>query len=353
MKMKLKFEPRIHSSKAFEMGVMLASFLMALLLFALFMFINGKNPLNAYKVMFWWAFANSVGLQGTFIKFVPLATIGLGLIIAFRMKLWNIGGEGQFYLGAMASTLLALFWFPKAPAVILIPLITVGGFLAGAFWGAIPGALRAYLGADEIVVTLMLNYIGILWADYLVYGPWKDPHGFNFPMTAIFPKSAWLPCLWGKVHTGIFFPVVLAFLLKFLLERTKWGFEIRVIGDNQDAARYAGMDVRKNMIFAMSLSGGLAGVAGAVYMMGVQHRLQHAFSVGYGYTAIIVAWLARLDPIATVVVAFLMGGIFVGCEILQIVMKMPISVSYIFQGILFACVLVGEVIIRYKIKLVR
>jgi len=349
MGIKLKFEPRVRVSKSFELFVMLSSILMALLVFAMFMFLSGKDALSAYKTMFLWAFMRKVGLEGTLVKFVPLSIIGLGLVLAFKMKLWNIGGEGQFYLGAMASTLLALFLFPNLDSFVLIPLIVFAGFLAGGFWSSIAGVLRAYLGADEIVVTLMLNYIATLWSDYLVYGSWKDPAGFGFPMTAIFPESAKLPVLWGKVHVGVFSPIILSLLLKILLDRTKWGYEIRVIGDNPDVALCAGMNIKKNTILTMFLSGGMAGLAGAIYIMGVQHRLQHAFSPGYGYTAIIVAWLSRLNPIAVLLVSFFLSGIFVGCEILQVIMKLPISVIYIFQGVLFFCVLVGEVFIRYKI----
>lgn len=351
--MRLRFEPRHQTTKLFELCVMLISIGMAFLIFSLFMFLTGKDPLNAYRTMFLWAFARKVGIEGTLTKFVPLAVIGLGLVLAFKMKLWNIGGEGQFYLGAMASAFIVLFWLPNASPWVLISLSMLGGIIAGGLWASIPGVLRAYVGADEIVVTLMLNYIAVLWTDYLVYGAWKDPAGFGFPMTPLFPESARLPSIWGKVNVGIVFPFILAFLLKVILERTKWGYEIRVIGDNPDVARYVGMNIKRNVILTLILSGGIAGLAGALYIMGVQYRLHHAFSPGYGYTAIIVAWLSRLNPIAVILVSLFLAGIFVGCEVLQVVMKLPISVIYIFQGILLFCVLIGEVLIRYKVRLVR
>lgn len=351
--MKLRFEPRVESGKIYELFIMLISIGLAFLLFTLFMIITGRDPFGAYRTMFLWAFGRRVGLEGSLIKFGALSTIGLGLILAFRMKVWNIGGEGQFYLGAMAATLLALFWFPSLPSFLLLPLLALGGFVGGSLWALIPAVMKAYLGADEIVVTLMLNYIALLWADYLVYGSWKDPGSFGFPMTAVFPESAKLPYLWGKVHIGVLVPIVLAIILKIVLERTKWGYEIKVIGDNPDVASCSGININRNLILVLMFSGGIAGLSGALYIMGVQHRLQHAFSPGYGYTAIIVAWLSRLSPIPALLVSFFLGSIFVGCEILQIVMKVPISVVYIFQGILFLCVLVGDVLIRYKIKLVR
>lgn len=349
--MKLKFEPRVESSKVLEVSIMFMSVILAFLIFTLFMLITGRDPFGAYKTMFFWAFAKKVGLEGSLIKFSALSTIGLGLILAFRMKVWNIGGEGQFYLGAMVTTLLALFWFPHLPHIFLLFLLPLGGFIGGSLWALIPALMKVYLGADEIVVTLMLNYIAMLWVDYLVYGSWRDPASFGFPMTAIFPESAKLPYLWGKVHIGVLVPIVLAIVLRVVLERTKLGYEIKVIGDNPDVAFCSGMNVKRNIILTLVLSGGIAGLSGALYAMGVQHRLQHAFSPGYGYTAIIVAWLSRLNPIAALFVSFFLGGIFVGCEILQIVMKVPTSVVYIFQGILFFCVLIGDVLIRYRIRL--
>ena len=349
----MRFEPREKTTPIFEISVMIISVVFSFLALSILLFIHGKNPIQTYKMMFSWAFFNPVGLQGTLVKFVPLSVIGLGLLAAFKMKIWNIGGEGQYHLGAIGATFVALFMFPHLNIYLLIPLILLAGAIMGALWGAIPGLLKAYLGADEIVATLMLNYIGILFMEYLVYGPWKDPHGYSFPMTATFTDNAKLPILWGKVHWGVFIPIILAILMWYLFEKTVFGYEIKVIGDNADAARYAGMDVKKNILKIMIISGMLAGLAGAIQMVGIQYRLQPNFSPGYGYTAIIVTWLSRLSPFGVVIVAFLMGGLFVGCEILQILMKLPISITYIFQGILFIFVLLGEVFIKYKITFVR
>ncbi len=351
--LRLKLEPREKSSTLFELYVIITSVLLAVVAMSIVLIIEGKDPFYAYKMMVLWAFTNPIGLQGTLIKFTPLAIIGLGLVVAFRMKLWNIGGEGQFYLGAIGSTYIALYLMPDAPAYILIPVAIIVGSLAGAMWGAIPGILKAFIGADEIVVTLMLNYIGILWSDYLVYGPWKNPKGFNFPMTAILGENAFLPILWGNVHIGVIFPIAIAIVLWWILKRSRWGYELKVIGDNPDVARYAGMNVKKMIVVVMMISGLMGGFAGSVQILGLQHRLQHGFSPGYGYTAIIVAWLSRLNPFTTILVAFLMGGLFVGTEILQILMKLPISATYIFQGLLFVSVLIGEIFIRYRIKAVR
>lgn len=347
----MRFEPREKTTPIFELNVMIISVILSFVALSILLFIQGKNPFQTYKMMFSWAFFNPIGLQGTLVKFVPLSIIGLGLLAAFKMKIWNIGGEGQYHLGAIGATLVALFWFPHLNIYLLLPVIFLVGTIAGGLWGAIPGLLKAYLGADEIVATLMLNYIGILFMEYLVYGPWKDPHGYSFPMTATFTENARLPIIWGKVHWGVVVPIILAFLMWYIFEKTTFGYEMKVIGDNKDAARYAGMSVKKNILLIMIISGMFAGLAGAIQMVGIQYRLQPNFSPGYGYTAIIVAWLSRLNPFGVVVVAFLMGGLFVGCEILQILMKLPISITYIFQGLLFTFVLLGEVYIKYRIKI--
>lgn len=349
----MRFEPREKVTPLFEIKVMIISVLFSFIALAILLFMQGKNPFETYKMMFRWAFFNPIGLQGTLVKFVPLSIIGLGLLVAFKMKIWNIGGEGQYHLGAIGATFIALFLFPNLNPYLLIPLILLAGAVMGGIWGAIPGLLKAYLGADEIVATLMLNYIGILFMEYLVYGPWKDPHGYSFPMTATFAENARFSILWGKVHFGIILPFILAFIVWYIFEKTVFGYEMKVIGDNKDAARYAGMNVKRNIVYIMIISGLFAGFAGAVQMVGIQYRLQPNFSPGYGYTAIIVAWLSRLNPFGVVVVAFLMGGLFVGCEILQILMKLPISITYIFQGMLFIFILLGEVYIKYKIKLIK
>ena len=346
----MKFELREKTSPIFEINVMVSAVILSFISLSIILFAQGKNPFQAYKTMFSWAFFNPIGLQGTLIKFVPLSIIGLGLLVAFKMKIWNIGGEGQYHLGAIGATFVALFLMPNANSYILIPMALLVGALLGGLWGVIPGILKAFLGADEIVGTLMLNYIGILFMEYLVYGPWKDPHGFSFPKSAMFSNSAKLPIIWGKVHWGVIAPILLAIIVWYIIDKTIWGYEIKVIGDNKNAAKYAGMNVSGNIIKVMAVSGILAGLAGAIQMVGIQYRLQPNFSPGYGYTAIIVAWLSRLNPFGVVIVAFLMGGLFVGSEILQILMKLPISITYIFQGILFIFVLLGEVFIKYKIS---
>jgi simple sugar transport system permease protein len=233
----------------------------------------------------------------------------------------------------------------------MIPAMVLLGFVGGAIWGAIPGFLRAVFNANETITTLMLNYVAILLCQYLVYGPWKDPQAFGFPGTKTFPKAASLPN-WQtyRVNIGLIFALVAVLVVAFILRRTRFGFEIAVIGDNPRAARYAGMHTRRMIILVMALSGGLAGIAGMVEVAGIGHSLQRNISPGYGYTAIIVAWLARLNPYALVLVSFFMATILVGSDQLQTSMGLPGSVGPMFQGALLFFLIGGEVFTRYRLR---
>ncbi|MGE5455295.1 MAG: ABC transporter permease, partial [Methylocystaceae bacterium] len=213
--------------------------------------------------------------------------------------------------------------------------------------------LKAYLGANETITTLMLNYVAILGVDYLVYGPWKDPQGYNFPLTPVFAKEAWLPILFGnRVHIGLLLVVLLAVVLYLLVEKTTWGYRVRVIGQSQSAARYGGMNVKRTIIMVMLISGAIAGVAGMVEASGITHRLQHAMSPGYGYTAIIIAWLSGLNALAILPVSFLFGALLVGGYSVQS-SGIPFAIVLMLQGALLFFLVGGEVFSRYRLRLIK
>ena len=202
---------------------------------------------------------------------------------------------------------------------------------------------------NEIITTLMLNYVAILWVDYLVYGPWRDPAGFNFPLTAVFSDAAILPTLGdSRIHAGLFFGLAVAVMLYLIIYHTRWGYEIRVTGENPGAARYAGMNTTRNIMLVMLLSGAFCGLAGMAEVSGIAHRLQHGLSPGYGYTAIIIAWLSRLNPFAVILVAFLFAGLQVGGYIVQ-TSGIPSSMVYMLQGLLLFFVLGGELLTGYRL----
>jgi simple sugar transport system permease protein len=265
------------------------------------------------------------------------------------MQLWNIGGEGQLYMGAFAATWVALT-FPGGSGWWVLPTMVLLGMLAGGLWALIPAIPRAIWGVNEIITTLMLNYVAIFWVDYLVFGPWKDPNGFNFPMTAQFSPGAILPALGNsRIHAGLFFGLALTVIFYLIIYHTRWGYEIRVTGENPNSAHYAGMNSKRNIMLVMFFSGAICGLAGMSEVAGIAGRLQQGLSPGYGFTAIIIAWLSRLNPFAIVIVAFLFAGLQVGGYIVQ-TSGIPSSMVTMLQGLLLFFVLGGELLTTYTIK---
>ena len=345
----IRIEKRLVPRWWIRMVVFFGSIVAALFLGGLLMVLQGISPLVAYNKMLD-AFITPYGLSETLVKAIPLMIMGLGVGIAFRMLLWNIGAEGQYCMGAVAACGAALS-LPHLPSLFIIPLMLTAGFLAGALWGAIPAALKAYFRTNEIITTLMMNYIAIYFTEYLIYGPWKDPAGYQFPMTAVIPQAAFLPQFgMTRIHWGILVAVLLITIFYVVLNKTRWGYEIRVIGENPEAARYSGIDIKKNIILVLMVSGGLAGLAGMCELAGIQHRLQHGFNLGYGYTAIIIAWLAKLQPRAIIFVSFLFAGLMVSGDLLQ--MTIPgagTGLSAVLQGIILFVVLAGEFLNEYTV----
>ena len=347
---RFRVERRATPSRLAAAIVPAISILLALVTGGIVLLFAGEDPLAVYRAMLDGAFGSRNGVAETLVKTIPLLLTGLGVGVAFRMQLWNIGAEGQLYLGAIAATGTALYMLPGAPAVVLIAAMVVAGLAGGAAWGLIPGALRAFLRVNEIITSLMLNYVAILFAEYLVHGPWKNPEGFGFPGTAQFPDAAWLP-RWGttRVHLGLAFGLVAAAVLWVILRRTRWGYEIAVTGENERAARYAGMPLARNVLLVMAVSGALAGLAGMSEVAGIGHQLQRNLSPGYGYTAIIVAWLGRLHPGGIALVAFLLAGLLVGGDQLQTSMGLPAAVAPMLQGTILFFLLGGETLTRYRL----
>jgi simple sugar transport system permease protein len=314
---------------------------------------TGYDAVKAFAAILDGSFGGSYPTSQTLAAAIPLAIIALGTSVAFRVQLWNIGGEGQFYMGAFGATAVELIGGPGGwPAVVLIPAMMLGGFIGGAAWALIPGWLRAWHGVNEIITTLMLNYVAVLWVDFVVYGPWKDPNGHNFPFSPRYTDNAVFERMGdGQLHTGVLVPILTALVLVFALARTRWGYELRAVGENAEAARYAGINVRATLMTAMLISGGLAGVAGMVQVAGIIHLLNGQLSSNYGYTAIIVAWLAQLNPLAVLLVSVLFGALVNGGFAVSQV-GIPQAFGALLQGmILFFVLGLGEVFTRYRVRL--
>lgn len=354
--MRVILEKRLESGARQTLAIRFLAFLLALLAGAILLLAVGVNPLTAYRAMAVGALGGQYALGETLVKAIPLMLTGLAVSIAFRIQFWNIGAEGQLALGAFAASGIALFGpvaMPWLPQGLWLPLMLLGGFAAGALWGLIPAALKAHLDVNEIITTLMLNYIAVGWLEYLFYGPWKDPQGFGFPGSAPFPRYTWLPRLFGRVHGGLLIALLAALLLWFLLSRTRWGYELRLLGENPNAARYAGISIKRYILLVMVLSGGLAGLAGMAEVAGIAHRLQQGVTLGYGFTGIIVAWLARLNPWGVLGVAFALAALLVGGDQLQISLGLPAAVALVLQGLLFFFVLGGDIFTHYRLRVIQ
>ena len=352
MAMAIKFEKRLNPSATMNIAVPIFSLAAALLVGAVFLILTGREPLTVYEAMFKGALGSQYGLSETVVKAIPLMLCALGISAAFRMQLWNIGAEGQFYMGAFAASFLPLT-FPQLPAVIMLPGMLLLGCAAGGVWGLAPAILRARWKVNEIITTLLFNYVAILWVDYLVYGPWKDPKGFNFPLTAKFPEAAALPTFGeSRIHMGLILAIVIAVLFWVIFTKSRWGYEVKVIGASEAAARYAGMNIKRNIYLVMLLSGAVCGLAGMAEVSGITGRLQPGLSPGYGYTAIIVAWLSKLHPASILVVSVLFGALQVGGYFVQ-TMGVPASVSAMLQGAVLFFVVGGEFLTNYKVVVSR
>ncbi|OMF24867.1 ABC transporter permease [Paenibacillus sp. FSL H8-0548] len=328
------------------------SVLLALIVCGVFIAANGMNPLPVYKKMFMGAFGTAYGLTETLVKAIPLLLCGLGVAIAYRISVWNIGAEGQFAAGAMAATAVTIY-FPNMPGLLIIPTMIIFSIAAGGLWGLLTAIPRTYFQVDELVTSLMLNYVALLALDYFVFGPWKDPQGMNFPGTPVFTAAQSLPVLGdSRLHLGLLFGIIAIVLYGFLIKYTRWGYELRLIGANPEAAKHAGIRISRHILLVMLISGGLAGLAGMAEVSGVTHRLMYGISPGYGYTAIIVAWLAKLHPAGLVVSAFLFGGLIVGGFSVQTI-GLPSSISEMLQGAILFFLIAGGTISKFRLRRIR
>ncbi len=342
--------------KRFELGerqsvvLRIASVLAALVAAALIILCMGHDPIDVFRCILRGSFGNKRSIVSTIEVAIPLIMMALGVAVAFKMKFLNIGAEGQFYMGAFGCAIAART-FTEMPSYLLLPIMFLFGFVFGAAYALIPAFLRSRFGTSETLVTLMMNYIATLFITYLKTGPWQtQKQGGN----AIDPfgENALLPEALG-VHIGWIVVIVATVIVFIMLKYTKLGFEISVVGENINTARYAGMNVNGVLFSTAAISGGLCGIAGMLQASGVEGTITDHMSAGMGFTAIIVAWLACLSPIAIVVVGVLFSLLLQGSNQLQIVMQIPTMLSDVIQGIILFFVLASEFFINYKIIFTR
>lgn len=313
----------------------------------------GLEPLNALYVYFIMPVSDSWGLQEVAVKATPLVLISVGLALCYQSNNWNIGAEGQFLAGAMAGGYIAIITHSGPTGPWVLPAMLLAGMLGGAFLAMIPAVLKTRFGANEILTSLMLVYVAELLLDWLVRGPWRDPQGFNMPQTVTFSPAATIPLLSdGRLNLGTPITLVIVLLIAILVGRTLKGFEIRLVGEAPRAARFAGFDDKRLTLTVFLISGALAGLAGIIEAAGTIRQLQPSISPGYGFTAIIVAFLGRLNPIGCLVAGVFLAITFIGGENAQITLRLPLDVTRVIQGMLLFYVLACDVLFAYRLRII-
>jgi general nucleoside transport system permease protein len=352
--MHLALERRAERSTAIAIASPLIAIALTLLTMAVLFAILGKNPIAALGVYFVDPLTDDYSLIEIAVKATPLVMIGVGLALCYIANVWNIGAEGQFLIGAVCGSWIAVKTQGTDAGAWVLPAMLVAGAVGGALYALIPAICKVRFGASEILTSLMLVYIADLLLDYLVRGPWRDPNGFNFPTTADFDPVATVPTLieGSRLHLGAVLALIVVMIATVLLGRTIMGFEIRVVGGAPRAARFAGFDADRLVIVTFLISGALAGLAGIIEVAGPVGNLRPGISPGYGFTAIIVAFLGRLNPIGILIAGLFMALTFIGGEQAQIAMKVPLDLTKVFQGVLLFYVLACDSLILYRIRLV-
>jgi general nucleoside transport system permease protein len=331
------------------------AFALTLIAGAILFAVLGKNPVVALYTYFVEPLTEVWSLHELAIKAAPLILIAVGLSVCFLSSNWNIGAEGQFIMGAIFGAAIPLY-FPTFQNWAVLPLMLVMGGLGGAAYAAIPAVLKARFNTNEILTSLMLVYVAQLFLDWLVRGPWRDPAAMSFPQAPAFHSWAVLPELFpasGRANWGIVFAIVAAILVWFMIARTIKGFEVRVIGQSPRAGRFGGFSTSRTIIFAFLVSGALAGLAGISEVSGAIGRLQPQISPGYGFAAIIVAFLGRLNPLGIVAAGFVLALSYLGGEAAQIAVGVTDKTVRAFQGMLLFFVLACDTLIHYRVRLVR
>ena len=351
--MKQANEPLVRVVKKTELtGGKLALFslgglFLALIAGGIFILALGKNPFSVYQTIFLGAFRSKMAMQGTIKIAIPLLITSLAITLAFKMKFWKIGGEGQIIMGGIFATYFALF-HSDWPHWLLLIVMLLAGMIGGGLWGLIPAFFKSKFGTNETLFTLMLNYIALYMIKYFTEGPWRDPTSSGFPKIATFVPNAQLDKVFG-VHAGWIIAVILVFLVFFYLQYTKQGYEIAVVGESQNTARYAGMNVSRIVMRTMFLSGAICGIAGMTQATGAAYTLGESITGGVGFTAIIVAWLARLNPFFSVFFTLFLSALQKGSSVMQSAFGLSTYVSDVLQGIILFVILGVDFFTQYKL----
>ena len=348
----LKLEARPQPSGFWRIASPLLALVLTVVIGVVLFLALGKDPVQGLRVFFWEPIRSSYALGELVVKATPLLIIALGLALCFRSNVWNIGAEGQYVMGAVFATGIALMADKASSPWVMVPSVLLAGVLGGMVWAGITAFLRDRFHANEILVSLMLVYVAIMVLGYLVYGPWKDPLGYNFPQTKTFEAATQIPRLFkgSRINMGVFLALLGALLLWVFLFRTRAGWAQQIGGLAPHAARYAGFSSSRAIWLALLVSGGAAGLAGALEVAGPIGQLTPYVPVGYGFAAIIVAFVGRLHPVGMVFSAILMSMFYIGGELAQSRLGLPKSLTGVFQGLLLFILLACDVLMNYRLR---
>lgn len=353
----IRLEPRAQPSPVFALLSPVLAIALTVFFGAFVMMAAGQEPLEALNVYFLSPITDPYNRAELLVKATPLILIGAGLAICFRASVWNIGAAGQYTLGAVFAGMVGIN--PTLPEPLVLPAYLIMGMIGGLLWAAIPALLKTKFNANEILTSLMLTYVAALLLDWVVRGPWRDPMGFGFPQSEDIDPAARIPMLaeylpelfsGTRVHAGVIIAFLVAIALAVMLSRTRLGFSVRIQGVAPRAGLFAGFDEARTVWFVLLLSGALAGLAGAIEVSATVRQLQPAISAEYGFIAIIVAFLGRLNPIGAVFGGLVLAVSYIGGENAQIFLKLPKNVTGLFQGMLLFFLLATDILIRFKVR---
>ena len=351
--MRLKLEKRASPSRFMLFATPVAAVILTIIFGAMLFQVLGYDGLGTVREIFFTPVLASYKWQDVMTKAAPLIIIALGLSLGNQAKVWNIGAEGQYIAGALAGAFVAYLTPGVTTSLVIIPMI-LAGILGGAAWAFIPAFLKTKLNVNEVLTSLMLVYVAFQLLGYLVTGPWKDPNGHNFPQTAPFTDAQLLPhALWGTaIPPGLVIAFVLMLGFWLIVSRSVYGFEVRVVGAAPSAARYAGFNAARTIWSTMLISGGMAGLAGILEATSQLGQLNLGFPSNYGFTAIIVSFLGRLHPVGVFIAGIVLAITYVGGQVAQTTVHVPSASGGIFQAMMLFLILAGDVLVRYRVRLV-
>ncbi|GFP74807.1 ABC transporter permease [Clostridium fungisolvens] len=338
-------------SKTTRIKVMAIAILLAFVVAGIFLAILGYEPLSVFGSMIKGSFGSIYRVRQTIIRAIPLVIASIGISVAFKMLFWNIGGEGQIFMGALGAALVALN-MPNLSKPVLLLLMLVASIVLGGLWALLSGILKVYFNTNETIITLMLNYIALKFITYLQYGPLRDKKAMNFPKIPNFSDNAILPKLFN-IHIGWIFAIIIVIVFYFVMKHSKLGYEISVIGESHNTARYAGISINKTILKAIFISGALCGIVGFIQASAVSGTLSTEITGGVGNTAIIIAWLSNLNSIVILIVSVLFAALLEGGNYIQTAFGIPNAAASVIQALILFFVLGSDLFMRYKISFRR